>query len=208
MILIVVSAIAAAAAGGSARPARAGSVGKGGITVAVPLPAVQQSSAETLTFTVSAPAGKTVGPLRVRTANDAKLGNLAVVYVVGTPKKASARESVTVSVLIKRFLSRRLASKADEPSVEMQFSGVTTEYTFTLTKKNKADCGDLKFYDSAFESGVHAEDSKANDYFLLSGRSGKVQSSPPEEVLDNVLAGIQVPAGCDFKPEGDDPGGK
>jgi hypothetical protein len=201
--LLVASAVLGATA------ARASTLGKGAITVSVPLPAVQQSSAGTITFSVTAPAGKTVGPLRAQTVNNAKLGNLAVVYVVGTPKKASTHESVTVSVLIKRFVSRRLASQNGAPSVTLKLSPADgrPDIVFAVTKSYLGfSCDEIKFADGAFETGRVRMSADGKFWALGNGRDSTAQPSPPEEVLDNILAGIQAPAGCDFKPEGDDPG--
>jgi hypothetical protein len=210
--LIIASAIVAATVGGSPRLAHASSLVNGGATANVPLPAVQQSSAETITFSVTAPAGKTVGPLRVQTVNNAKLGNLAVVYVIGTPKKASAHESVTVSVFIKRFVSRRLARREGDPVVTLKVIpvGVKTGVgeKLTIDKTSRFKCDDLKFFDNAFETGRVKVSDNGGFWTLVNGRDEHEQPSPPEEVLDNIMGGIEIPAGCDFKPEGDDPGNK
>ncbi|MFL5911287.1 MAG: hypothetical protein ACJ768_12025 [Gaiellaceae bacterium] len=142
--------------------------------------------------------------------NDAKLGNLAVVYVIGAPKKASAHESVTVSVLIKRFFSRRLAAQDGEPEVTLRVvSPVGTLIEEQATKSSRGfTCDDLKFFDGAFETGRVKVSATDRFHTLVSGRDEHAQPSPPEEVLDNILDGIQAPAGCDFTPEGDDPGNK
>jgi hypothetical protein len=202
--LIVASAGLAATAAGSPRLARGGS-----ITVKVPLPAVQQSSGKTFTFNATAPAGQTVGPLRVQTVNDAKLGNLAVVYVVGTPKKASAHESVTVTVLIKRFFSRRLAAQTGDPEVTLKLMPAGGGQTnLTLSKSTRFTCADIKFFDTSFETGRVKVSDVGGFWTLSSGRDEHEQPSPPEEVLDNIVAGMQLPDGCAYKPEGDDPGNK
>jgi hypothetical protein len=191
--LLVAAAVLGATAGTSPRLAQASNLGKSGVTVNVPLPAVHQSGGEKITFTVTAPAGKTVGPLRVQTANDARLGNLSVVYVVGTPKKASAREAVTVSVLIKRFFSRRLASQRGDPYVTLKLNPVGGGLTkLTILKTTRFSCDDIKFFDTSFETGrVKASDS-GGFWTLVNGRDEHEQSSPPEEVLDNVVAGMHA----------------
>jgi hypothetical protein len=198
-ILLVAAAAIAATTGTSPRLARASGLATGAVTAKVPLPAVQQSGGEKITLDVTAPAGT----LRVKTANDARLGNLAVVYVVGTPKKAGAHETVTVSVLIKRFLSRRLASREGDPYVKVQILGGSK---LTIHKASRFKCEDLTFFDTAFETGRVKVSANGGFWTLVSGRDENEQPSPPEEVLDNVMAGIQAPPGCDFKPEGDDPG--
>lgn len=206
---LVATAVASATAGASLRLARS-DLGQGGIKVSVPLPAVQQSSGSTLTFTVTAPPGKTVAPVHVQTANDSALGNLAVIYVVKTPKKPSARETVTVAVLIKRFVSRRLATRKDGASVTVWVTATddTLHVVSQLNKASQLTCTGLTFYDSSFEDGKTKASTADGDLVvtLVSGRGKREQPSWPEEVLDNIVADIPVPAGCDFKPEGDDPG--
>lgn len=176
----------------------------------VPLPAVQQSSVETLTVKATARAGKTVGKLHVQTANDAALGNLSVVYVVQAPKTASAHETLTVSVFIKRFFTRRVVSHRDAGGVLVHIETADGDFLAPLSTKGfnrrGTSCSVLKNWDQLFESGAEDVLRAGATLSLYNGRSEKAQPSPLEEVLDNVLAGVKVPAGCDWKPEGDDPG--
>jgi hypothetical protein len=193
VVMLLVAAAAIGATAGTSRLARASSLGTGAATANVPLPGVQQSGGETITFSVTAPAGKTVGPLHVQTANNAKLGNLAVVYVVGTPKKANAHETVTVSALIKRFVVRTAASQSGDPYVTLKVSGRGDK--ITVEKTSRFRCEDLKFFDTSFETGRVKVSEQGGFWTLVNGRDEHEQPSPPEEVLDNVMDGIQAPAG-------------
>src|SRR5690242_9486057 len=86
----------------------------GGKTVHIPLPQPNEAKVVSGTVTID---GK--GPIHVHTANDSALGNLALVYAIGKPKKTGATSTWTVIVLIKRFLSDRRSAGTGGGTVDM-----------------------------------------------------------------------------------------
>ena len=190
-LLLGVAAVACLAAVAHAAPA-------GPKTVSIPLPAPQ--AAEIATFKVTVKGG---GILHVKTANDSALGNLALVYAIGRPTKAGATSTWVVDVLIKRFTALRRSAVASAGTV--QLSVESTKGTFTTTVPGNVNgCKNAEWADKVFEGGGTAN-SEGMTYALQNGRSESEQPSPPEEVLDNIVASM---TGCTFKPEGDDPGNK
>ena len=175
-------------------------------TVSLPVPGLQQTEMVTLTVKATAPAGKTVGPLSVRTANDAQLGNMSGIYVIHGPQKASARETITVTLLMRRWGARALAIA---PQWEVTI-GLGSGPGPTVTVDKRLSCTELKLYDSIFESGQDLVETAGGYYRIASARSNRAQPSPDEEVLDNLIQNLATApdAGCTFKPEGDDPGDK
>ena len=157
--------------------------------------------------------GKSVDQLTVKTANDAQLGNLAVVYIVASPKSASANEVFRVYALVKRFTAaRRVAGSSggrDTPpmSVTIFDRGEDRLHSVsTHVDANYKGCSFLQDADGWFESGKTSHWVGVTQVGLSSGRSTKVQPSPPEEVLDTIVATAAANQGCTFTPEGDDSG--
>lgn len=173
----------------------------GGKTVSIPLPAPNAASIVSGKVTID---GK--GPVRVHTANDSALGNLALIYAIGKPKKTGATSTWTVIVFIKRFLSERRSAGTGGGTVELAIDRPSGTKVFTVSRSFlPLDCSALQALDKAFEGGGAASLNGAT-ITLQNGRTPSEQPSPPEEVMDNVIASAN---GCPgFKPEGDDPGNK
>ena len=196
---IAMGLVAACAAVTAASAANFGAAA-GAKTVRVPLPAV--GAGEIMTFTVTV---KGTGGIKVKTTNDAALGNLGLVYAVGKPTKPAATSTWTVDVLIKRFTAntRRLGSAA-VGTVEVAVETASVNAAVRLSGVKSGGCKNAQWADAIFEGGGPVN-SGGVTYTLQNGRSESEQPSPPEEVFDNIVASIPD---CTFKAEGDDPGNK
>lgn len=169
----------------------------GAKSVQVPLPAVQAGSVGAITVVV-----KGSGGIRVRTANDSALGNLGLVYAVGKPARAGATSKWTVAVFIKRFTAaRRLAGAGGTVDVVIDRVGETT--VVNVGAYVPANCQAIEAFDKGFEGGASVNLNGAT-FSLQNGRTPSEQPSPPEEVMDNIIASSKHCPG--FTPEGDDPG--
>jgi hypothetical protein len=185
----------------------ASTAASGAKTIAIPLPAPQRSTVATFKVRVTAPAGKPVPTPRIRTVNESQLGNLAAVYAVKGAASAHGSTTFTVYVLLKRFTAaRRLTTDAADEVVVSVEGGYGDPVSYPgLT--SAASCFDIQRLDNLFEHGG-VVNRGGDTYVLSSGRSRTVQPSPPEEVLDNIIAAIPSSGSIctDIKPEGDDPG--
>ncbi|HEY2072587.1 MAG TPA: hypothetical protein VGG88_03325 [Gaiellaceae bacterium] len=183
--------VAAVVAGALALAMMAGSAGAetvaGGHSVSVPLPALNHDAIEGFTVTVTAPKGHSVGRPRVRTLNNAQLGNESIVYVIAGPHKPGAKATFTVYALIKRFGSLRRVARVGEGGV-LQVGFVDAgEVHFKPVKDHSGDCEALARFNTEFESGPSYGAAGAQDEYLVSGRPADVQTSDPEEVLDQIV---------------------
>lgn len=179
----------------------------GSKSIQVALPPPQQAKVVAIRVTATAARGKPIGRPKVHTGNDSALGNVSVVYIVKAPHKAAAKETFTIYVAIKRFLTFRSLAADALPPVD-----VVVEYPsgakYTLSEGPPANCTQLAQLDATFERGVGEVDAVSAYYTLVAGRSSSEQSSPPEEVLDNVVETAWAAGSCPGHAEGDDPGPK
>ncbi|HSX21231.1 MAG TPA: hypothetical protein VLE97_00480 [Gaiellaceae bacterium] len=178
------------------------------ITVQVPVPAVQH--AEAVSFTLSVKGG--TGRPTVHVLNDSAFGNSSAIVAVGVPTKAAATVKYAFVVLVRRFTSARVLSRvAGEIGLRITVSGDHSLKQFDVGQIHGVGCGFYTSFDKAFESSSTANMlyfGTAETFTLQSIRPASVQDSPPEEILDNVLAVVMTSEKCPTPPEGDDPGNK
>ena len=199
-IALVGLGIAAGATAGATKP----------LVLNVPLPAVGTSQITEITVRTT---GHGVTGLRLHVLSDKAFGNSSAVAVIGRPKADGASSTFTIATMVKRFPSGdRMANSAAEEQfrVGVAFDGKQPETATAIVRSSFMGCNAIKAWDGYFESGrtsviVHAGDNYTV-YELVSMRPVTVQDSPPEEVLDNVIADAGKALGC--PTEGDDPGPK
>ena len=222
MLGFVLGGSAGAAGGATKRHARHT------IDVKIPLPPPETAKLGVIIVKVTAPRGKNVGTLKVSTANDAQLGNSAVLYIIQAPRKKSGSETVKIYALIRRFSATAAGRSRTAPSAaatagvaasrahgaqDFGFADVRASYSagnagvVGVPNLDDKACSDLTLADGLFESGTTSEVNGSGVWTLISGRNGVVQPSPPEEVLDDLVAEKSKELSCSSKPEGFDPGG-
>src|SRR5438034_7272160 len=122
------------------------------VTVTIPLPALNADEVKAVTVKATALAGKKLGTLVVHTANETKLGNESIVYVVQSPRTPGSSGKYTVYALIKRFATfRQVAAAAGEGDIlsmtmatgRLVLTGPVREYT--------GNCAALAVFNTAFE---------------------------------------------------------
>ena len=201
MVAIPIAAVAISATA-SASPTR--TMGKS-ITVNVPVPATNQ--AEVVSFTVKANAK---GKPTAHVLNDAAFGSSSAIIAIGVPTKRSTTNTYSFVVWVRRFLSRRALSRA-QGGINIQITApdwqggtkvVTGGIGFQLD-----GCSTLAAWDKYFE-GSSSTIVNGTEFTLQSLRPESEQDSPPEEVLDNVVALLMNAQNCSTPPEGDDAGNK
>jgi hypothetical protein len=179
------------------------------VTVHVPMPAVQQAEVLSFTVTLTGVKGTPHAP-KVHVLNDSAFGNSSAVIAVGTPRKAHAKTTYDFTVMIRRFMSRRVAgSRTDGPTIGLN---ITYDFgtKFDVSRLQDNGCTGLAIWDKQFESGPTATVLNAvngpETITLESIRPQSVQDSPPEEILDNVVALVWSTKHCPGSAEGDDAG--
>ena len=199
LLLLAGAAVIVAAVTG---PGKAASVAAGPKTVLfhVPLPAPQQAGITQATVTVTGANG----PVHLRALNDGQFGNSSAVALIGAAKKGST-VTYTIDVLIRRFLSQRLANAAADQGVGLAFTYYGAQYQLS-PEHGLHSCYAIESWDKLFESGQRTVIHNGEAISLVSLRPQSVQSSPPEEVLDNVIALAWPANSCPGQPEGDDAG--
>lgn len=177
--------------------------------VTIPLPAVGQASIETVTVHVK---GRGPGKLRIKDLNDKQFGNSSSVTIVQGPAKPTSNPTYVVSFLTKRFPSpdRVVSTGRDAVGVQIAFKWETSGNSGAVDVGNpqaSTSCGRISTLDGLFErsSTVFAD---GVTFWLQSIRPQSAQDSPPEEVLDNVMALVWTDHKCPGQPEGDDAGNK
>ncbi|HTZ06009.1 MAG TPA: hypothetical protein VMB53_09655 [Gaiellaceae bacterium] len=195
-------AVAAVATTANAAPMHARA---SGVTVQVPVPAPQQ--AEAVSFTVRVKGGR--GTPTVHVLNDSAFGNSSAVIAVGVPKTPASTVTYAFVVLVRRFTTRVLSHAEGNVGVRITVSGDHSLKEFDVGTVAGTGCSFMAQLDKSFESSSTA----VIPYFgtpevftLESMRPPSVQDSPPEEVLDNVLALTMPVQKCPTRPEGDDAG--
>ena len=177
------------------------------VTVHVPLPSTQQAEVVSFTVAVTGVSG-TPHPPAVHVLNDSAFGNSSAVIAVGTPRRARAKTTYDFTVMIRRFAQRRLSGRSAEPTIGVDIRyDFGTHFDVSVLKNN--DCSGLQIWDKRFEHGPVAISGAVNGpetITLESLRPQSVQDSPPEEVLDNVVALAWSQKNCPGAPEGDDAG--
>ena len=190
----VVLGISLGGAALAAAVALAGSAG-GTAQVRIPLPALGSDEVKAVTLKATRANGK----LSVRTTNNSRLGNESIVYVA-TQKGTT----VTVYALVKRFGTARKAAGAGDD--ELSFAVIDSDAALREYGPVKsAGCRDLLEMNGVFERGRTGH-SFGEDWALVSGRPSSVQSSDPEEVLDQIVDDVW--GGCPGAPETYDDGPK
>lgn len=175
------------------------------VTVTIPLPALNADEVKGVTVKATALPGKKLGPLTVHTANESKLGNESIVFVVRSPHAPGKTGVYTVYALIKRFGSvRHVAAAAGEGDIlsmtmttgRLQPTGPVADYA--------GNCALLKVFDTGFEKGNRRASTggvgQPTLYFdLFRGRIESTQTSDPEEVLDQIVDDVW--GSCPGAPE-------
>lgn len=198
-----VAVVAAAAIGGPA-----GASQQGLVRVSVPLPLLNADSITS--FTVR---GKATGRISMTTLNSSKLGNESIVYISAGPKKSGTVGKYTFYVLVKRFdEDRSVASAADGSMIigirDFERSGSSAHF---VLKDQTGDCPVLLMADNAFENGNNTVTrdptlDELGEVTLYAGRPKVVQSSNPEEVVDQIVSDLWHT--CPGSPEPFDSGSK
>jgi len=187
------------------------------VSLTFSVPAVNTATIQVATIKAKAVKGQKIGAVSVRTTHDPHLQNESIVYIVEVPRKRAAKETIKVYALIQWGPGGRRApsaTSAQRPTVGVKVAVWDASNTLVQyeTPGVNASCELLKDDDGLFESGSTTEIREEGDdqvrIDLVSALPKSEQGSPPEEVLDNLIANAWTKQGCPGQPEGDDSGPK
>lgn len=185
------------------------------LVVKVPLPGANSGGIREVHLTLTTTKAST-GGITVRVLDDKAFGNASAVAVVQSPQKPGKRSTFTIDVLVRTFQASpdRRTATASGPQFQIGIQYDSNDHVVPLAQPTIATCTIAGNLDRAFEAGqttVVRKDTASGTYYtakLVSLRPVSEQDSPPEEVLDNVVAAFWPTNGCPGQPEGDDPGPK
>jgi len=210
----VLAGVVLAGPAGAVRQAGAASTTPKSVSVSVhfPIPPANTASIEVVTIKATVLAGKKLGSVSVRTTRDPHLQNESIVYLIQAPRKRAARPTLKVYALIMyTSLARdlpRSATAAATGSLDATVTTQTVSKETTLKVSEEKSCFGIEEFDSLFESGATVVNAGNATFTLRSALPKSKQGSPPEEVLDNLIANSWQKQRCYGKPEGDDPGAR